>query len=78
LAQSVKRLTLDFRSGHDLRVIRLSPTLGSALGVGPAWDSLSPSASSLPCPRALSKTNKQTTKQYGTGAKTGTYINGTE
>ena len=31
VAQSVKCLTLDFRSGHDLSVIRLSPMPGSAL-----------------------------------------------
>ena len=36
VAQLVKRLTLDFGSGHDLRVVRLSPTSGSALGVKPA------------------------------------------
>ena len=38
--QSVRHLTLDFRSGHDLRVVRLSPSLspelGPALGVEPA------------------------------------------
>ena len=28
MAQLVKCLTLDFSSGHDLRVVRLSPTLG--------------------------------------------------
>ena len=33
MAQSVKHLALDFRSGHDLRVVRLSPGSGSALGV---------------------------------------------
>jgi len=38
----VKHLTLDFPSGHDLGDMRLSPELGSALGVVPAWDSLSP------------------------------------
>ena len=35
-AQSVEHLTLDFGSGHDLRVVRLSPVLGSALGMEPA------------------------------------------
>ena len=29
VAQSVKHLALDFGSGHDLRVVRLSPVLGS-------------------------------------------------
>ena len=33
MALLVKRLTLDFGSGHDLRVMRLSPTPGSVLGV---------------------------------------------
>ena len=36
MAQSVKCPTLDFVSGHDLRVLRLSPTVGSALDVEPA------------------------------------------
>ena len=35
VAQSVKHLTLDFSWGHDLRVMSLSPALGSALGVEP-------------------------------------------
>ena len=30
VAQSVERLTLDFSSGHDLRVVGSSPALGSA------------------------------------------------
>ena len=34
-----KRLTLDFRSGHDLTVVRSSLVLDSALNVGSAWDS---------------------------------------
>ena len=33
MAQSVKHLTLDFGSGHDLRVVKLSPELGSALSI---------------------------------------------
>ena len=36
MAQSVKCPTLDFGSGHDLMVLRLSPALGSALSVEPA------------------------------------------
>ena len=40
-AQSVERLTLDFSSGRDPRVVGSSPTSGSALSVEPAWDSLS-------------------------------------
>ena len=31
MAQSVGCQTLDFGSGHDLRVVRSSPALGSAL-----------------------------------------------
>ena len=31
VAQSVKHLSLDFGSGHDLRVVRLSLTSGSVL-----------------------------------------------
>ena len=45
MAQSVECLTLDFSSGHDLRVMRLGPVSGSALGVESASDPLSPSLS---------------------------------
>ena len=41
----VKCLTLDFGSGHDLTVVRLSPAPRSVLSVEPAWGSLSPSLS---------------------------------
>ena len=33
VAQSVKHLTLDFSSGRDLTVLRLSPALGSMMGM---------------------------------------------
>ena len=33
VAQSVKHPTPDFDSGHNLRVVKSSPTLGSALGI---------------------------------------------
>ena len=36
MAQSVKLQTLDFGSGHDLRVLRLSPMSGSVPNVEPA------------------------------------------
>ena len=36
MAQSVKRMTLDLSSGVDLRVVSLSPTLGTTPGVKPA------------------------------------------
>ena len=35
MAQLVEHLTLDLSSGPDLRVMSLSPTLGSVLGVKP-------------------------------------------
>jgi len=42
VAQSVKRPTLDFGSGHDLRILGSSPVLGgvvSTLSGESAWDS---------------------------------------
>ena len=36
VAQSVECPTLNFGSGHDLRVLTSNPRLGSMLGVGPA------------------------------------------
>ena len=33
VAQLVKCPTLDFSSGHDLRLVRSSPLLGSSLGM---------------------------------------------
>ena len=42
VAQSVKRLTLDFQSGHDLGVCEFEPHIGlHADSAEPAWDSLS-------------------------------------
>jgi len=49
--------TLDFGSGHDLGVLRSSPTLGSALGAESAWASVSPCPLLLP-PFVLSLSNK--------------------
>ena len=40
MAQSVKHLTLDFSSGHDLMVPEIEPCSEE-----PAWDPLSPSVS---------------------------------
>ena len=54
-AQLVECLTLDFGSGHDLRVVRLNPALGSMLSMESALDSLSPSPSTPPSPSLLSK-----------------------
>ena len=46
MAESVKRLTLGFGSGHDLVVCELEPHIGLCAGsVEPAWDSLSLSLS---------------------------------
>ena len=36
MAQMIGLLTLDFSSGHDLSVLRLSPLWGSMLSVDPA------------------------------------------
>ena len=62
MAQSVEHPTLNFGSSHDPRVMGWSPTLGSALSVDPAWDSLSLSFSLSPsaplpysCPLSLKK-----------------------
>ena len=33
MAQAVEHLTLDFHSGHDLKVVRLSPASSSMLNV---------------------------------------------
>ena len=68
VAQSVKILTLDFGSGHDLMVCELEPRIGlCTFSMEPAWDSL---FFSLPllhsCLHALSlslKINKYTLKK---------------
>ena len=47
MTPSVKGLSLDFGSGHDLRVHEIKPSIGLYNdSVEPAWDSLSPSLSS--------------------------------
>ena len=43
MAQSVKRPTLDFYSGHDLTAVRSSPTSGSVLTAWSLLGILSPS-----------------------------------
>ena len=47
MAQSVKHLTLDFGSGHDLMVCEFEPRIGlrAERAAEPAWDSPSPSLS---------------------------------
>ena len=59
VTQSVKDLTLDFGSGHDLSFMRLSLSLGSGLRVWSLLGILSPSLSAPPlitrlCARSLS------------------------
>ena len=58
VAQSVKHLTFDFGSGHDLMVPGIKPHAGLCTkSVEPAWDSLSLSCcpySVLACAHALS------------------------
>ena len=49
VAQSVKRLSLDFGSGYDLMAYEFKSYIGlCADSVEPAWDSLSPSLSGSP------------------------------
>ena len=59
VAQSVKRPTLGFGSGHDLMVREFKPLIGlHAACAEPAWDSLSPSlcpSPALACSLFLSK-----------------------
>lgn len=50
MAQSVKQLTVDFSSVHDLWVGRLSPMLGSMMSTKPTWESFCPSSSAPPHP----------------------------
>ena len=51
MAQSVKHLTLDFGSGHDLTVPEIEPCIRlCADSSEPAWDSLSLSLSLCPFP----------------------------
>ena len=64
MAQWVKHLTLDFSSGHDLRVLRSSPMLGSALP-GSRLEILSPPA---PPPSLKKKKNQQ--EEMMTGLET--------
>ena len=61
MAQSVKCLTLDFSSGHDLTICEFEPHVRlSADNVEPAWDSLSlsPSLSAPPLLVFYLKINK--------------------
>ena len=58
MAQSVKRLTLDFGSGHNLTGHGIEPRVSCTDSTEPAWGSLSPRLSA-PFPHVLSlKINK--------------------
>ena len=58
VAQSIKRLTFDFGSDHDLMVHEFEPCVVlCANSVKPAWDPLS-SSSSAPPPLKNKQTNK--------------------
>ena len=58
VAQLVKRLTLDFNSGHDISVLGLSLKLGSLLSGELACPSVPLSLPPLVCARALSLSKK--------------------
>ena len=59
VVQSVKRPTLGFSSGHDLRVRYFEPRVGLCTdGTEPAWDSLSPSLSAPSPTHTLALKNK--------------------
>ena len=60
MAQAVKRLSLDFGSGHDLTTREFETRVGlCADSAETAWDSLSPSLSGPPSfVLSLSKINK--------------------
>ena len=67
VAQSVKRRTLDFGSGHDLRAMRSSPVFGSALGIGHAKILSLPLPLSAPaphCPRLCTLSLKKKVVQF--------------
>ena len=70
VSQLVKRPTLDFSSGQDLRVLGFEPCARLCTNsVEPAWDSLSPSLCPSPAPSlvlTLSKQIKLKKKKRGT------------
>ena len=53
MAQLVKHPTLDFGRGHDLTVMRSSPTLGSMLGMELLWILSLSLLLPLPCSHVL-------------------------
>jgi len=58
VTQLVKHPTLGFGLGHDLKVVRSSPTSGYALSGESAGDSLSLPLPLPPCTLSLSQINK--------------------
>ena len=58
MVQSVNYLALGFGSGHDLEVLRSSPSLGSALSEVSARDALPSTPPSLTYTLSLSQINK--------------------
>ena len=68
MAESVEQLTLDFASGHDLKVMRSSPASGPSLSVEVKILSFSPSSPSpiharapaYVCTHILKKKKKKT------------------
>ena len=73
MAQSVKRLTLDFSSGHGLTVGELQPHVGlCADSTESAWGPLSPSLSAPPLlmlSLSLSHTHTHTHTPLGSGVE---------
>ena len=61
-ALSVKHPTLELGSGHDLRVLGSSPTLGSTFSMEPAWDSPHPLPLPTTCALKLKKKKKKKKK----------------
>ena len=64
MAQSVKCPVLGFSSGHDLKVVRLSPALGSHSVQSLLCPSLSPSAPCTPHPAGCSLPLNQINKLF--------------
>ena len=62
MAQLVKHPSLDFGSGHDLRVLGLSPASGSTLR-GESEDSFSLSLPLSPTPSTFSQIDKSKKKE---------------
>ena len=59
VAQSVRRPTLDFGSGHDLTVREFEPRIGYCTGGWePAWNSVSPSLRPSPAGSLVLSQNK--------------------